>query len=570
VSRASWIRDPVTTKELSGLARGWQPYAARTVYVGLFGLLLWYQVDAMSSGERMWLSTSTLTNVGRNALKAFLPLQTALIMLASISSASDLVTKEVRSGTLGLLVCTPLSAWRVAFGKWRAALAQSLVLLLCGIPILGVCASVGAITPGAMVCVFALSAAGAALGSSVALLCSSLFRAGTTAFLTSVVAVGGYLFLPMLVFAHSQPNSPEFIVGAHLHLVFALAGGIAIPTLPDLEMTWLPCSIVTLGLALLLVRMTAVRLAVLSIRPPGVPFVTRLFAALDRFYEGIGPERIRKLRFFVGPAGVPENGAILWKELRTRASGRLRNSVRIALVLLLVLAFCLNLDLRYLWIPAFSSTLLLWLQALANGASLFVKEKEERKWDILLATPLRSGQILSAKLLAGLVPVLPMAGSIAFFWLMQIGAGILNMTFLLLLLSSVALPAILTYMVGAACSLKAHTLRGAFLLALGLMIGLFGLLPWILSEMTRTPLNRYGYYEVTHYPLNPLRYLDAICEAGHQFGRSYSYSYGYGYGYHSNGLREDSAMMTGAYVVLSVALLVYMRTRFHRITGRSE
>jgi len=32
------FQDPITSKELSGISRRWQTYAARGLYVGLFGI----------------------------------------------------------------------------------------------------------------------------------------------------------------------------------------------------------------------------------------------------------------------------------------------------------------------------------------------------------------------------------------------------------------------------------------------------------------------------------------------------------------------------------------------------
>jgi ABC-type transport system involved in multi-copper enzyme maturation permease subunit len=558
MSSALLFPDPITTKELSGIARRWQTYAARGLYVGLFGIIVWnFSSDLRFTFDDRY-SQSILADLGQRIFFAFLPLQSTLVLLTAISSASDLVTKEVRTGTLGLLASTPLSSWRVAFGKWKAAVAQGLILLLCGAPILAICSSLGGAPPGEILCVLVLTAAGAALGAALSLFCSSLVRSGTTALLTATVVFAAYLALPALLLDRQEPSSMDFIYVAQAHLLVAFEGSLKHPPLPEVENSWRSAAALTTGLALLFVRITALRIAALAVRTPAAPLVTRAFDRLDRFYEGIGPEEIRRVRFLDDRGGVWQRGAILWKELKTRASGRLRNSVRIALVLLVVLAFTLRLDLSYFWIPAFATTILIWFLALANGASLFVKEKEERKWDILLATPLESRQILAAKLLAGLVPVIPMVAASLFFWGLQFGTGILPRAHLFPAATAVAMPALLAYLLGAACSLRAHSLRNAFLFALSLALGVVLLLPLLISEMD--PPRRGFYYEHERCWFHPIKQLSLVCD-GTRYGNFWSFS---------AVSSEESWSLLIVYLLLSGGILGYLSLRFDRITGRSR
>jgi ABC-type transport system involved in multi-copper enzyme maturation permease subunit len=559
VSFGGLLRDPVTSKELSGIARRWQTYAVRGIYVGLFGIIVWNLSSHFNSEVDDRFSQSVLAHLGRKIFGTFLPLQLILVLLSSISSASDLVTKEVRLGTLGLLVSTPLTPWQVALGKWKAAALQGLTLLLCGAPILAICSALGGATPRDILCVTVLSAACAALAAALSLYCSALFRTGTTALLTATVVFAVYLFLPVLVWDPSDFRTPEFVLVGQAHLLMALDGSLRHPPVPEMEDSWIPATAISAGLALLFVRLTAARIATLAVQTPAAPLVTRAFERLDRFYEGIGPEKIRRLRFFADSGGVWDSGAILWKELRTRASGRLRNSVRIALVLLMVLAFSLNLELDQLWIPALATTILFWFLALANGASLFVKEKEERKWDLLLATPLGSGQILAAKLGAGIVPVLPMAATLTLFWSVQMATGLLWMEDFAAAAACVAFPAVLTYLVGAACSLKARTLRGAFILALGLVLGMLVFVPWLLSELRQPQGDHYD--EVERFTLDPVRLLLAISSHPRGVGSYWDLS---------RTVSDDSWTLAAVHVLLSGLILAYLFLRFDRVTGRSE
>lgn len=548
------IRDPVAAKELSGLSRRWQTYVARVLYIGLFLTVLWTHASQLRD-VRSWMSQSALAGLSRDLFNSFMMLQLVLVVLAAVSSACDLVTKEVRLGTLGLLVCTPLSPWRVTFGKWRAAMAQTASLLFCGLPILGLCSAMGGATPREVLVITAVSAAAAGLGAALSIYCSSRFRTPSTALIAATGSITLYGFLPELVGATPGGMIPGVwsTLWNHLHLVNALAVGISpIQGFPDDVDAWVAAAATTTGLSLLILRLTAARISTLSVATPAPPMVDRAFEAMDRFYEGLGPERFRKRRFFAASSEVWEDNSLLWKELKTRASGRLRNSVRIALALLIVLAVCFHLELEALWIPAWATTLIFWFLALANGASLFVKEKEERKWDILLATPLPSTRIVHAKLQAGAVPVLPVLGTILFFWGIQAGTTILRPGELSLALLAVVLPGLLAYILGAVCSLHARSLRAAFGTGFTGLLALMAAVPWLCSEFEAPDRGNRSF-------MSPISMIGQLVHTRRHFG----------YSWNDLDFGDCLPFMT-IYTLLIGGLLAYLQLRFDAVTGRSE
>ena len=540
-----WFLDPVAVKELSGTARRWQTYVTRGIYVALCGIVLWNFTDEIQNVSAARNSPSAYARLGRDIFQAFILLQSALVMLSGASAASDLLSKEVRLGTLGVLACSPLSPWRIAFGKWKAAMAQTLSLLLCGLPVLAVCVYLGGVAPGDLLSGFSISIAAACLASGVGLYFSSLFRSLAASLLVSVAVLAVYVFGP--TYWDRDPLWTPFFT--HTQLAYALQyslfqRGSSLAWLAD---AWMTACVVTLAVTLVLIRAAASRIALLAVRTPTVPWITRFFAALDRYYESHNPGNI--LLFSRGDA-VWETNPLLWKELQTRASGRLRNSVRISLVLLMILALTFSVELRYLNIPIWICTLLLWFLALSNGASLFVKEKEERKWDILLATPLGSRDILGAKLLAGLVPVVPALAVLALFWLTSIAINRLTPADIAVSLMSVGLPAALAYLLGAVCSLRARSLRTSFMTALSLVAGIILGIPLLFSR----------YHDFTREEsawISPVPYVEVMC--GHGIRDMYYSDVG-----------ENVLKFTLIYGGTSAALLIYLFSGFNRISGRSK
>jgi len=544
--------DPLAIKELSGSARRWQTYAGRGLHVALFAAVVWSYVDLFSRYP-VWRSRSDYAELAKRLFQAFFFLQMGVATLASVSAASDLVTKELRAGTLSILICSPLTPGGIAFGKWKAAFAQAGTLILCGAPVFAFCVYLGGATPWDLAYSLSLSFASIGLGAATGLYFSTRFRSGVTALLVSIGALSAYAFFP----AFYMDRYANSLLGALTHFTHLLdAADVATRSTRvaygQSEWGWVSAVVVTALIVWLLLRRAAARIATLALATPGPSFLSRLFAALDRFYEDISPERLRGIRLIPGGDGVWDSRAVLWKELQTRASGRLRNNVRISLALLLLLAATFWITFDLMAVPVAVTTLMLWFLALSNGASLFVTEKEERKWDILLATPLRSAQILSAKLLAGMVPVLPTVVTIVLFWAAIHFTHRLSESELLIAWEAIFLPAGLAYALGALCSLKARSLRAAFLSAFSILAGLMVVLPFLMALSRTSSLDASAWYS----PLPPLYW---VCEhALSYWPRSVS-----------ERMTSNCQVFAGVYSAAIAAIVVTLFAKFDGIAGRS-
>jgi ABC-type transport system involved in multi-copper enzyme maturation permease subunit len=195
--------------------------------------------------------------------------------------------------------------------------------------------------------------------------------------------------------------------------------------------------------------------------------------------------------------------------------------------------------------------------ALANGVGLFVKEKEERKWDVLLSTPLGSGDILRAKLLAGLVPLAPPTALLLLFWM---GASYVSRFSFFdgaKMLTIILLPGLLAYAVGAVASLRAASLRGAFMVAFGIMVGLLAVLPFL--AFVAVPSIDWQTREKMLLAISPIPHLQQLAESV----RWSSFWYD-----RDRIPLEAFAWFAGLYGGAILTLLLYMVRSFNRITGR--
>jgi ABC-type transport system involved in multi-copper enzyme maturation permease subunit len=553
----------MAVRELSGVARRWQSYASRMFYVALIGVIVsvyWYTISERAA----WMSPSEYAVLGRTLFYFFAGLQVLFVTLAGVSAASDLVSREVKGGTLGLLALTPLTPWRIAAGKWKAALAQAGTLVLCGVPVLAICVFLGGVGPWQLAWCTSLSIAAGALGAALSLLFSTLVRSGAVAVMLSLGALFLYNLLPGIVLAAGAgPNSEQdFVLISCVHVHYAFAGSIAgmeargFMNTELLAYAWIPASLSTLGLSGVLLFLASIRIGDL-LRFPATPPPPE-----TELSEG-GPSR-----------PVWQRHAILWKELRTTALGRIRRTILIALGLVFAGLLPISALMMqnggwggpFYWLGA---VVLLFL-AMSRGAGLFVQEREERKWEVLLSTPLTPREILLSKLLAGLVPLLPF--TLLYLLLVSACAGFRGLGPLGWAMStgSVLLTVLAAYAVGGWASLRSSDLRRSFSITFGLVLGallgfpailalLGGLFDWSRSD-DRFPL---ALIKVA----NPVYFMAPVTEL---VGRD-SYS--------DWGAREansDYSELIPEFLVFSaiagavVAGTFYlMRAGFRRVTGRA-
>jgi ABC-type Na+ efflux pump permease subunit len=227
-----------------------------------------------------------------------------------------------------------------------------------------------------------------------------------------------------------------------------------------------------------------------------------------------------------------------------------------ALLILSTGAFWFSLNLFEALIWASSAAFL--LLALSNGVGLFVTEKEERKWDVLLSTPLRSREIVQAKLLAGLVPLVPTAILLLLFWISLGWLRGMSRGDVLQALLVVLLPGLVAYAGGAAASLHARTLRAAFTATFGGMIGFLVILPFLCSLGVPRLLNRQA-GTLVFCAISPFPYLTEVAAAVAHYG---------GYGFHSGVDSDAFLLFLAVYGGILAALVGHMHASFNRITGR--
>lgn len=463
--------DPVALKELRGVSRRWQTYVGRCLFVGITAYLLYeYWKDAWRGqvGSSATIHVSQVAQLGRAIYLRCEGVSLVLTVLAAIVGASDMLAREVRNGTLGLLFLTELTPWRVVMGKFKGAMLIALSLYLCGVPVLAISVYLGGVGPVDLVRSAAFTLGLAAVGAAVSLCFSARLKSAGAAVAASI----GVMILYTLGFA-----AIDFIAGLFYRNFFgwylvANKGGIA----TTLFAIALCSTYLTKTLQYLRERTGAI---------PGPADLAREQRALklDELREKRQSRPQRVLRTW---RAVWDENPLLWKEFTLRPALRISEEWRTRCYVLLFFFLVSS------WVAAgFSGGdgfFRLWgvffpVVALAGGSLLFAPEKENRQWLLLLSTPVTASQIVRAKLLCGLI--FPEAlGLIVLYLLVLVGWLGWQTIYTFLSVGAVSTLFILfCYALAATASLRARTARSAFVFAGGLVAFLLTVPPLLCAAV---------------------------------------------------------------------------------------
>ncbi len=445
------LADPVTGKELRSVSRRWQTYVGRVLFVAATATLIFIFCQQSRQSWRSPGSVSGFATLGRQLFLRCEAVTTVLTVLAAVIAASDMLAREIRSGSLGLLLLTPLTPGRVVLGKWKGAMMIALSLYLCSVPVLAIAVYLGGVGP-------------------FELLRSALFTIGLT-------AVGAAVALRF----SARMRSPGAAAAASLPLTLGWFGALMIA---DMVGDWAYASIFRSSIVLhhggLMTSVVALSICAMHLTKavalvqeraalvPGPEELAREQRALkvDEYRDAHGTKPPRVLMNW---RSVWQDNPLLWKEFTLRPALRLSEGSRTTAYVLLTILFFVTWiigrgghEFFLPWAAFFT------LAALVSGSLLFAPEKENRQWLLLLSTPVTPSQIIRAKLIGGLV--YPEAAGLALLYLLALVAWLGGRSSNFLLVAAAATLFILfAYSLSAAASLRAKTARGAFLFAAGVV-----------------------------------------------------------------------------------------------------
>ena len=384
-----WGLGPVFAYEWLTIARRWQVYAGRVLFVGILLIGMTSVWGAQVAGQPA-LSIRGMAAVGRAFYVAIVFTQLTLLLLAAPAATAGAICLEKARGNLAQLLITDLSDTEVVLGKLAARLVPILGMVCCSLPVLAIGTLLGGIDPLALTGIFLINIGVAVLGGTIAFTFSVWgTRAHEVLLATFSVLAIWLLAFPVwefFVWLRGMPPLPKWANTAHpLFLAYA-------PYF-RFENVSLWHYFAFLGGCLLLSAVLA-GLSIWRMR-------SVIVGQADRPLEN----GVRN-RFLAFSPNLDENPALWYEWHRKRPTPWVRAMIRVYVGLalgfsLLAIEDCLRPSTPVRgWFPAYVTSFQVALGIpllLISAATALVEERARGSLDVLLTTPLSSRSIVLAK-----------------------------------------------------------------------------------------------------------------------------------------------------------------------------
>ncbi len=367
-----------------------------------------------------WPTDARVALSGSQSLDLFrtfsMGLLTALLLMLPAFPATSIV-RETRSGTLALLLNTPLGPWRIYFGKLLAVLGLACLLLAASVPAASACYALGGVSlTRGLLAMYFLLALTALQFTSTSLLVSVLSTSTDAAVRGAyglVLTMSVVVMLPYPLFAGTEGLLATLADGARCVSPYAAlssmlsmgdAGSRGVVSSADLVGRFIIASLTITAIC---------SLATVSRLNHSIFDRSRAAGTISND-QGFGVQLLRRLVFIVDPqrrSGSigPFTNPVMVKEFRCRKFGRLHWLLRlVATCAVLSLAISIltvtrTVDLDVATVGAVMVVLQIALLVLITpslAAGLLSTEIETGGWVLLQMTPLSVVRIVWGKLLS--------------------------------------------------------------------------------------------------------------------------------------------------------------------------
>lgn len=403
--------NPVIRREFVGILRS--PRA--------FGMLACLTLVFSIAVLMRWPSDASVDLSGLQSLQVFrifgYGLMTGVIFLVPAFPATSLVN-EKNSGTLALLLNSPMNGASIYLGKISGVLLFSLLVLLCSLPASAACYAMGGIGGDKFFFLYLVLGLLALQYSTLGMLISSYVQSSDSAVRLTYAAVFGLLFISLLpdAFFRGTGVGGDLAAGmgdwirnlSPLPAIMEImgqgsVGSFGLRTLPGLSNFVLLATLSSAGLACWTVARLNHRIFDLS-RSKGV--ITDDRSAMSRL--------VRRLVYIVDPqrrkGGIPWYlNPVMVKEYRCRRFGRaqwLLRLVSVCAVTSMVLTYMAATGITSWGVETIGALLVL-LQVLlvivlapSLGSGLISGERDSGGWELLRMTPISSFRLVFGKLMS--------------------------------------------------------------------------------------------------------------------------------------------------------------------------
>ncbi|TKJ33964.1 MAG: hypothetical protein CEE38_19155 [Planctomycetes bacterium B3_Pla] len=462
---------PIFDKELRVSSRRRRNYLLRVAYIALLSvyiLLAWYSTFGIRSSGSAVYKISRLSEVGKAVITAVIWFQFVAAQLIAVVMLSSSISDEVRSGTLGVLMTTPISSFQIVTGKLLGKLLQLMLLLATGLPLLAIIRVFGGVPWDYVISSVCITLTAAVLAGALSLLLSMVYRrAHNVIILIIVVYLILFAALPgIFIWVAAEGSLSRQVTSSIIALTnpfWALMTSTRAMLLPQggtaKFLLWPVHCLIMLAVTTFLITISVWRARRAALHEAlGRP--TKLWFRRALKLKGSRSVENAHSRAEAGSIKPVTGSPIVWKEMRKGFIGGKKLGVRTSALLI---GLSVPVAISPLFVPRgfifFPNLLVLGLYLIVMirmavfSAGGITQEKETRTWPILLATPLEDKEIVRGKAIAAFRRNLPLlllyfALSCIFFITVRPGRNMLSQTLGMLVMAVSGLVCSVLFVIG--------------------------------------------------------------------------------------------------------------------------
>jgi ABC-type transport system involved in multi-copper enzyme maturation permease subunit len=406
---------PIFDKELRVSSRRRRNYLLRVAYIALLSVFIlsaWYSAFGLRSSGSAAYQVSRLSRMGRIVITTVVWFQFIAAQLIAAVMLSSSISDEVRGGTLGVLMTTPISSFQIVTGKLLGKLLQLMLLLATSLPLLAIIRIFGGVPWDYVISSVCITLTAAVLVGALSLLFSMAYhRAHNVIILIIIVYLLLFAALPgIFIWIAAEGSLSQQVTSSIIALTnpfWALMTSTRSMLLPQggtaKAFLWPVHCLIMLAVTAFLIMREAFG------RPAKLWFRRVLKRKESQHVENA------HCRAEAGSIKPVTGRPIVWKEMRKGFIGSRKLGVRTSALLI---GLCVPVAISPIFVPRgfifFPSLLVLGLYLIVMirmavfSAGGITQEKEARTWPILLATPLEDKEIVRGKAIAAFRRNLPL------------------------------------------------------------------------------------------------------------------------------------------------------------------
>jgi ABC-type transport system involved in multi-copper enzyme maturation permease subunit len=232
--RRGWLKlfGPVLFYDMVRVGRRSRYFLFRIAYVTLLLLLLWW---VYLFGQDDSTSLQAMATFAENLFFMFMIVQLVLTLILTPAYLAGAIAEEKDRKTLEYLLATDLRNREIVLSKLVARLANLLLIVLAGLPVLSFVQFFGGVDPGLLLAGFAATALIMVSLAGVSMLCSVHARKPRDAIVVSYLAVLGYHGIASLTLFLLNTTIAQIALGMFMGVVSAVAAYLLPATPFNLE-----------------------------------------------------------------------------------------------------------------------------------------------------------------------------------------------------------------------------------------------------------------------------------------------------------------------------------------------